>query len=72
MCEMKPLKFWFVFRGLVAAGACMLTVHGRTREQRGPQTGVANWQGIRTVCEAVDVPVSSNGNIQVYFFLKEL
>ncbi|VDK78704.1 unnamed protein product [Onchocerca ochengi] len=52
-------------RALVKAGACMLTVHGRTREQRGPNTGLADWYAMRAVVNAVDVPVLVNGNIQL-------
>ncbi|CAJ0594060.1 unnamed protein product [Cylicocyclus nassatus] len=52
-------------RRLVESGATMLTVHGRTREMKGVDTGLADWSRIREVVEAVDVPVVANGNIQM-------
>jgi nifR3 family TIM-barrel protein len=48
-------------RRLEAAGARMLTLHGRTREQRF--SGTADWNAITAVKAALNIPVIANGDV---------
>ncbi len=50
-----------VAHAISAAGACAITVHGRTREQY--YSGKADWSMIAAVKRAVDIPVVGNGDV---------
>ena len=43
------------------AGASLITVHGRTREQY--YSGKADWSAIRKIKQALDIPVAGNGDV---------
>lgn len=49
---------------LESAGASVIAVHGRTREQKGRDVPPADWGIIKAVREAVSVPVIANGNVR--------
>ncbi|OAG34836.1 hypothetical protein AYO21_10998 [Fonsecaea monophora] len=50
---------------ILSAGASILTVHGRRREQKGHNTGLADWQMIRYLREQLppETVIFANGNI---------
>ena len=50
-----------IAQGLEAAGASVISVHGRTSKQR--YTGEADWDAIARVAEAVSIPVMGSGDI---------
>ena len=54
-----------LYRQLVDAGVHLLTVHGRTRHQKGPWTGKADWAAIRKVVDELGdrIPIFANGSV---------
>lgn len=50
---------------LLSAGASIITVHGRRREQKGHNTGVADWQMIKFLRDSLppETVIFANGNI---------
>jgi len=54
-------------RRLVAAGCRVLTVHGRTRHEKGPATANCDWDSIAAIRRSVRVPVIANGGVATRF-----
>lgn len=52
-------------RNVLRAGASILTVHGRHRDQKGHKTGLADWRVIRYLRESLprETVIFANGNI---------
>ncbi|KAH9900510.1 FMN-linked oxidoreductase [Xylariomycetidae sp. FL2044] len=52
-------------KNVLAAGASIITVHGRRREQKGHLTGVADWEYLRYLRENLpaETVIFANGNV---------
>ncbi|KAL5604519.1 uncharacterized protein BROUX77_004705 [Berkeleyomyces rouxiae] len=60
-------------KNVLSAGASILTVHGRRREQKGHLTGLADWEYIRYLRDNLppDTVIFANGNILQHDNLEE-
>lgn len=60
-------------QNVLKAGASILTVHGRRREQKGHLTGVADWETLRFLRESLpaDTVLFANGNVLQHGDLEE-
>lgn len=54
-----------LYRQLVDAGVAMLTIHGRTRHNKGHLTGAADWDAIADVVRefSAEIPIIANGGV---------
>ena len=48
------------------AGCQMLTVHGRTKEQKKQLISTTDWTAIRRIKERASIPVVANGSIGTF------
>lgn len=60
----EPLTLAYI-KMIRDAGASALCIHGRTRAQKGSQSGLADLAFLQRLCEAIgqSIPVLSNGNV---------
>ena len=67
-CQESANAIEFTSR-LEQAGAQMVTIHGRTREEQF--SGKANWDAIQQIKEALSIPVIANGDIKTPYDAKQ-
>lgn len=69
-CKIRKLPTWEatlnVCETLVRAGCSALTVHGRTKEEKGSLCGPCDWETIRRIKEHFNgvIPIIANGGIE--------
>jgi len=51
---------------LEAAGCSLITVHGRTKEEKGQMCKAPDWETIRNIKAAARIPIALNGGIETW------
>ena len=59
-------KTFELVRKLEDLGINVLTVHGRTKEQKSQQCGKCNWDAIKEIKKIVKIPVIANGGLGTF------
>jgi tRNA-dihydrouridine synthase 1 len=62
-----------LYTKLVDAGIHLLTIHGRTRHEKGNQIGHADWKTIRRAVDLLGdrIPIFANGSLESYEDIEE-
>ena len=59
-------KTFELVKKLEDLGIDLLTVHGRTKEQKSQNCGKCNWDAIKEIKKLVKIPVISNGGLECF------
>jgi tRNA-dihydrouridine synthase 1 len=65
-CLTSEEKTLDLAKAIQAAGASLLTVHGRLKEHNKHRVGTANYYIIKRIKETLQIPVIANGGISTY------
>lgn len=65
----NAITIFEILKEVQTAGASLLTIHGRTRDQG--YSGVSNWDLIKKVKEHADIPIVGNGDVTTPKMFKE-
>lgn len=59
-------KTFNLVKDLEKAGAKVITIHGRTKEEKGQKVRECNWEAIKKIKELSNIPIIANGGIESF------